>query len=158
MKSQVRRGFTLVEVLIVVVVLGILASTVLPQFTSASSDAREAALVQNLQILRGQIQLYRMHHDDRLPAQGETTETKLTDVLMKRTDVDGTVNATGGKYGPYIIALLPPNPFNNLRSVRVATTDSAADGATGWIYNSATGTIKANSVGNTPSGKAFTDL
>ena len=158
MKSQARRGFTLVEVLIMVAVLAILAFTVLPQFTSASSDAKEAALVQNLQVLRRQIQLYRMHHEDKLPAQGATTEAKLTDVLLKRTDVEGTVNATVGRYGPYIIALLPPNPFNNLRSVRVATTDSAADGATGWIYNSATGTIKANSVGNTPSGKAFTDL
>ena len=77
-------------------------------------------------------------------------------MLLKRTDVDGTVNVTSGKYGPYVIALLPSNPFNSLRSVRVATAD--ADGAIGWIYNSTTGTTKANSVGSTPSGKVFADL
>ena len=158
MKRQSRRGFTLVEVLIVVVVLGILAATVLPQFTSASSDAKESAVVQNLQVLRSQIQLYRYQHDGKLPAEGQTTEAKLTDALLKRTDIDGTVNTTGGAFGPYFVGLLPPNAFNNLRTVRVETADAAADGATGWIYNSSTGTIRANGVGATPSGKNFADL
>ena len=36
-----RRGFTLVELLIVVVILGILATIVIPQFSNASQQARE---------------------------------------------------------------------------------------------------------------------
>ena len=158
MKRQRRSGFTLVEVLIVVVVLGILAATVLPQFTSASSDAKESALTQNLKVMRSQIQNYRFQHNGQFPAAGQTTEAKLTDALLKRTDIDGTVNATTGAYGPYFIGLLPANSFNNLRTVRVETADAAADGATGWIYNSTLGTIKPNNVGSTPSGKAFADF
>ena len=40
MRAQVRKAFTLVEILIVVVILGILAAIVIPQFTSASEDAQ----------------------------------------------------------------------------------------------------------------------
>ena len=50
-----RKGFTLVEILIVVIILGILAAIVIPQFTSASSDARQSSLTSQLQTLRSQV-------------------------------------------------------------------------------------------------------
>ena len=71
-KQPRRAGFTLVEVLIVVVILGILAATVLPQFTSSNDDARESVLVQDLQTLRSQIQLYKFQHDGKFPADSST--------------------------------------------------------------------------------------
>ena len=61
------RGFTLVEILIVVIILGILAAIVIPQFTNASQDARESALLSQLQTLRSQIELYKLQHKDKLP-------------------------------------------------------------------------------------------
>ena len=63
-----RRGFTLVEILIVVIILGILAAIVIPQFTNASQNARESSLQSTLQTLRSQIQLYKLQHGDSLPA------------------------------------------------------------------------------------------
>ena len=57
--NLIRRGFTLIEILIVVVILGILAAVVVPQFTNAADDANDAAVRTQLQTLRGQIELYR---------------------------------------------------------------------------------------------------
>ena len=65
---QAKRGFTLVEILIVVVILGILAAIVIPQFTQASTEAKENSLCSNLQSLRSQIELYKCQHNDTAPA------------------------------------------------------------------------------------------
>jgi type II secretion system protein G len=54
-----RRGFTLIEILIVVVILGILASIVIPQFTNASDQAAASQARTQLQSMRSQCQLYR---------------------------------------------------------------------------------------------------
>jgi type II secretory pathway pseudopilin PulG len=137
-------------VLIVVVILGILAATVLPQFTSAGEDAKESALVQDLQTFRSQIELYKFQHNGKYPATGSTTATDFENALVKSSDADGTVGEVGTKpYGPYFIGNLPPNPYNGLRTVKIVDADTlpAADDSTGWLYSSRTGRIKANSTG-----------
>jgi prepilin-type N-terminal cleavage/methylation domain-containing protein len=53
-QRQSRHGLTLVDVMIVVVILGILAAALLPQFTDSGRDAPETALVQDLQTLRSE--------------------------------------------------------------------------------------------------------
>ncbi|MEE9370683.1 MAG: prepilin-type N-terminal cleavage/methylation domain-containing protein, partial [Sedimentisphaerales bacterium] len=57
-------GFTLVEILIVVVILGILAAIVIPQFTDASTQAKESALASDIQMMRSQLELYKIQHND----------------------------------------------------------------------------------------------
>ncbi len=143
-KQTSRKGFTLIEVLIVVVILGILAATVLPALTSRSDSAKESALVQNLQTLRSQIQLYRFDHEGRLP-----TADQLAAALTSKTDIQGNIDPNG-EFGPYIIGQLPPNPYNGLRTVKAANSSPMTlqtenpDGSTGWIYDERTGDIKAN--------------
>lgn len=53
------RGFTLIEILIVVVILGILAAVIIPQFTNAADDASVSSARTQLQTMRSQIELYR---------------------------------------------------------------------------------------------------
>ncbi len=71
MTASVRRGakraFTLVEILIVVVILGILAAIVIPQFTNASQEATVASVDSMLQTIRSQIELYRVKNNGILP-------------------------------------------------------------------------------------------
>ena len=50
------------------IILGILAAIVIPQFTNASQDARRTACTSQLQTLRSQIELYKLQHNDKLPA------------------------------------------------------------------------------------------
>ncbi len=57
-KNRVQRAFTLIEILIVVVILGILAAIVIPQFTDASQEAMESSVVTQLQTIRSQMELH----------------------------------------------------------------------------------------------------
>src|SRR3954470_8253177 len=67
MTRQNRKGFTLIEILIVVIILGILAAIVIPQFTNASKEAKQSALVSTVQTLRSQVSLFKLQHNDMLP-------------------------------------------------------------------------------------------
>ena len=118
------RGFTLVEILIVVIILGILAAIVIPQFTNASSDARTRSVQSTLQTMRGQIELFKIQHGDVPPA-----ATALTVVLTGKTNAaDTTQVAATGTLGPYVQSF-PVNPINGF-----STVVNAAGTAAGWVY------------------------
>lgn len=59
MSKRYSRGFTLVEILIVVVILGILAAIVTPQFASASESAKQASFITSLKSFANASELYR---------------------------------------------------------------------------------------------------
>jgi general secretion pathway protein G len=59
MRTRRNRAFTLIEILIVVVILGILAAIVVPQFTQASDDAELSSAKTQLQTVRTQMELYK---------------------------------------------------------------------------------------------------
>jgi len=65
--NSTQRAFTLIEILIVVVILGILAAIVIPQFTDASTQASEASVRSQLQTIRGQLELYKVQNGDLYP-------------------------------------------------------------------------------------------
>ena len=161
MRGAKRGGFTLVEVLIVVALVGILASVALPRLTDAGADARQAALLHDLKLLRGFIQLYRAQHGGRFPAHGSTDGGLFARQLLLSSDADGTTGPAGTKpFGPYLLGAVPPNPFTGARGVRIVPDVPAAvpdDSPTdGWFYDPATGRIKANCRGKASDG--VTDL
>lgn len=67
--GTIRSGFTLVEILIVIVILGILAAVAIPQFSSASQTAVKKSLARQWQEVENQIELYRTRNGGLLPTQ-----------------------------------------------------------------------------------------
>jgi len=130
-----RKGFTLVEILIVVIILGILAAIVIPQFTNASTDAKRSNMASQDQTIKSQISLYSLQHNDSAPPLA-TLFTNLGEI----TDVNGNVSGAAGfaapGFGPYLQAT-PVNPLTNSSSVVAVGTAAAL--TTGWYYNAATG-------------------
>ncbi|HLO41999.1 MAG TPA: prepilin-type N-terminal cleavage/methylation domain-containing protein [Phycisphaerales bacterium] len=110
-RKSIRKGFTLVEILIVVVILGILAAIVVPQFTNATQDAQAGNIKAQLDTLNNQIELFRARNNQYPDLAGDAAW--------------GDVDTTGTMIGDGYIKALPVNPFNGQSSVG---DDAAANG------------------------------
>ena len=154
-----RRGFTLVELLIVVVILGILAAIVIPQFASSTQDAREAALDTTLTNMRGMVDLYFKQHNDypSRNADGEGGAANSAAAFLSQlswyTDVFGdaeTMADSEHTLGPYLKrAQIPVEPMTNSAALEISTTGTLGMTATvgdpgGWKFDNRTGQFIVN--------------
>lgn len=119
------RGFTLIEILIVVIILGVLAAIVLPQFASATTDSKTASVQTTAQTLGGAVQLYYYQHNDKLPPTGQ-----FWTLMTTQTDANGNAYVAGtsttGPFGPYMQSV----PANALNGSTVVFDAAVAPGAT----------------------------
>ncbi len=162
-----RTGFTLAEILIVVMILGLLAMMVIPQLGEAAQDARFSALRDDLRTVRSQCELYRIEHRGLtagVPAGGgDPDEATLIAQLTAATDIDGVtrpLGTPGFDLGPYMVRI-PINPINRKSTVRIlGAGDLDPLGGTdqfGWVYRPATKMFRADSPGADDSGMKFYD-
>ncbi|MHC4125209.1 MAG: type IV pilin protein [Planctomycetota bacterium] len=168
--KEMKKGFSLVELMIVVAVLGILAAVVLPAFQGHVAEARSAAAKDILRVLRSTIMLYATEHNGVAPgyASSDTSQTPNYAYygwqIMWVTNEDGQWAAPGtpGNYpfGPYF-SKLPENPFNNnwmpLMIDNTADFPAEATGTNGFIYKPFTKTIRLDWPGTDKSGVRFYD-
>lgn len=123
------RAFTLVEILIVVIILGILAAIIIPQFANASSDARTTNLKTTLNNVRNQIEIFKAQHNEQAPAL-----SGMWTLMIGQSDTnEANSNAPSGTHwGPYLQA-----PAINPMNMKTGVTSVASDPDAGWYYQPA---------------------
>lgn len=139
-RINIRRGFSLIELVIVIVIIGIIAAIAIPRMSRGSQGAAESSLRANLAVMRNAIELFITEHEGVLPS---TTGATFADQMTKNTDINGNVGTTAGThiYGPYMREI-PKLPVNSSVAGRkgtngVATADAAG---IGWLYTNPTAT------------------
>lgn len=127
--ANLRRAFTLVEILIVVVILGILAALVIPNFTRATEDSTKSVLARQLQSISHQVEMYRARHAGGFP-------TNDIDSPM----ADGGSNfGWGALVGKDYFREAPVNPYTGSRAIVAGTeadaiAHSGSDPSAGWYF------------------------
>lgn len=126
-----RRAFTLVEILIVVVILGILAALVVPQFASAAGEAQGTSTKEQLQRIRRSLAVY----------------------YVRAGNVYPNIVAGNGTWGellstsPPYLAKPPANMWVGGPNATAIVINSAPDTtyhtSYGWIWDPATGNVWA---------------
>lgn len=111
----------MIELMVVVAVLGVLASIALPKYSNLVLKSKESAVKGQLGALRSAVSLYYAGTEGLLPASAATLPTALT---------------TSGKYLTFIPPLQVPPPGNHAHTTLVTGT-MADDGR--WFYVSAQG-------------------
>lgn len=128
MRNRMKKAFTLVEILIVVVILGILAAIVVPQFTNATQDAQAGNLKAQISSLQNQIELWKARNNS-YPDLATSGWALLVDPNSDGNFSDGYIKE------------VPKNPA---APAAVQTVVGAARAATcGWVYDQTTGKLEA---------------
>ncbi|MDD4889849.1 MAG: prepilin-type N-terminal cleavage/methylation domain-containing protein [Phycisphaerae bacterium] len=155
-------GFTIVEILIVVVILGILATIVIPRLSNATQVASENTLKEDLRIMRAQIQIYRFQHNEIMPGRngGSYDADTLRRQMTMGTNIAGDTGTPGSPeypYGPYLRQLLT-NPLNSKSTVQIVAGLGELpepDSSHGWMYQPETNSFVADMPGSDTAGMAY---
>ena len=145
-------GFTLIEILIVVAILGILAAIIIPQYQSYTQKAKESAAKESLQILRTAIKRYEVQNNI---APGYALNNPDG---AARQPVFHAHLVTGN---PSYLSAYPKNPFNELVYIKMIPNGEsfpvAPTGDFGWIYKPQTKEIRIDWPGTDSTDVAYFD-
>ena len=134
MKTR-RSGFTLIELVVVIMILGILAGVAAPKLLTVSADATDNGLKQTLAIVRDAIELYAAENGGALPpctGTGADFRTAL-DTYIRGVFPSCPVGPTAGTAAAM-----------DITSTGAGPTTADATPAQGWKYNTADGTFICN--------------
>ena len=130
------RGFTLIELVIIIVILGILAAVAIPKYQDMSTEAREAQGRALLGSFRSGITIF---YANQAVTTGTATWPTLTEL-----ETTGTVMAQAIPRNPYQTTANAPDSI-----VTGVTKGTIVGTRGGWAYNAATGDIWLNTSSGT---------
>lgn len=131
-----KKGFTLMELLIVIIVIAVLAAIALPKFVNSGARSKEAALKSNLKIYRNAITLFTNDTGAYPATLAALAATSAPASGLDATGATKSINATDWK-GPYV-QTIAPDPVSGS-----AVTYSVATGTVGNVSSSASGNDSA---------------
>jgi len=131
-------GFTLVELLVVIVILAVLAAIVVPKFLGAGERSREAALKSDLKVLRNAVALF---YTDCKAYPSAMVDLAATAAPAQGKDTNGNNKAiTAADWnGPYVESV-PDDPISG-DAFNYSTTAPTV----GKVWSSAAGTARDGS-------------
>jgi general secretion pathway protein G len=141
LKKNTRKstGFSLLEMMLVVVIIGLIAAIAIPRMSRGAAGAGDSALAGSLAVMRDAIDRYAAEHGGSYP----TVATFVAN-LTTYTDASGAAQATKDSthiYGPYLRQV----PALSVGAAKGNTTAAAAAATgVGWIYDATGGNISAN--------------
>lgn len=155
-------GFTLVELVIIAVLIGIIAAVSIPRVSRGARNSGDATLRSNLAVMRNAVEFYASEHGGSFPGAlpagdgfgAACSADAFRNQLLKYTDAKGRVSETKDAthiYGPYLRNQIPALPVGvNRGSTDVTVMEEAptARGKTGWVFSCKTGEIIANCADN----------
>lgn len=129
-----KRAFTLIEILIVVVILGILAAIITPQFATATSDTKAANIKSQIAMMQRQIELFHARNGHYpFPSSAGPADW---DTLTGDEDLSGTIDAGEHVYFKDV----PSNPAWQPASapeaamIDVVGAGTRGSAGAGWVW------------------------
>jgi len=141
-----QRGFTLIELMIVVAIIGILAAIAIPKFAQMLEKSREGTTKGNAGAIRSSLAIYYGDREGLWPS--TLNPVSWSSYLMSiYLDVLPAVKATHSGIGSSPAG----NSISYLGADSIPTTES-----TGWSYDSFYGRVYVNSTLNDTKGASYT--
>jgi prepilin-type N-terminal cleavage/methylation domain-containing protein len=143
-RAAPKRGFSLMELVIVAVIIGIIAAIAIPRLSRGTAGAADSALVRDLAVLRNAVEMFAAEHGGGYP-----TAARIAAQLTGYTDDRNTSEPAAKKdaahpFGPYL-QKIPPLPVGaNAGRATFGGSGPSIPASFGWFYDEKTGKVRAN--------------